>query len=96
MDNSTLQQPVELKVERGSRVTRDEIFKLSGLYARDSAGNSLMGQLHLGDGGVQDDGITVTESNEVDVTAYFEVAGTFYNTARQFTGSWCWGTKAWN
>ena len=79
----TLSNPrVELKVERGSRVTRDEIFKLSGLYARDSAGNSLMGQLHLGDGGVQDDGITVTESNEVDVTAYFEVAGKFYNTGK--------------
>lgn len=76
---------VELTIPAGSSIPRDLIYEQAGLTARDSSGNSLMGQIHLGPGGVYDAGFTPDAEGGHIVSSFFETGGRFYNIGKDIT-----------
>lgn len=76
---------VELTIPSGSSIARDLIYEQAGLTARDSSGNSLMSQIHLGLDGVYDAGFTPDAEGEHIVSSFFEAGGRFYNIGKDIT-----------
>ena len=76
---------VELAIPAGSSIPRDLIYEQAGLTARDSSGNSLMGQIHLGPEGVYDADFTPDTEGEHIVSSFFETGGRFYNIGKDIT-----------
>lgn len=76
---------VELTIPVGSSIARDLIYEQAGLTARDSSGNSLMSQIHLGPDGVYDAGFRPDAEGEYIVSSFFEAGGRFYNIGKDIT-----------
>lgn len=76
---------VKLVAEPGVSISRDRIYQLAGFNATDSAGQSLMSQIHLGPEGQFDGGFTPSVEGTVTISTFFEVGGTFYNVGKDIT-----------